>query len=153
MHESGLQLKHRVATRLDRREACETLVVQDSMAKPGQRETMRAEKEADVIMQSLQRASESVVATTLQGITDTLKGNVPLMYHIHALLQNDEWRGVLNASAHGIAAPTQTGDKPAPAKKLKVNLKKFEHLSRHLSFFFVLGFKRTLFPGCSHTTH
>ena len=99
--------------------------------KPGARETQRAEKEADVIMASLARASEAATATTLASITGTLRNNTPLMYHIHALLQNDEWRGVLEAAARGHAAPVErSGDKPDKDKKLRTNLKKFEHLPR-----------------------
>ena len=96
------------------------------------REDKRAEKEADVIMQSLARASESAVATTLDSITNRLRDNVPLMYHINALLENDEWRGVLIASAQGYTGTNNSGDKPAPARRLRVNVKRFEHLARHL---------------------
>ena len=103
------------------------------MAKVSGRDTIRAEKEADVIIQSLSRASESAVATTLASITQTLKMNVPLMYHIHALLENEEWRGVLTASAMGYTGSTQDiGDKPAPPRKIRTNVKKFEHLTRHM---------------------
>ena len=108
-------------------------LVLDSMAKVTGRETMRAEKEADVIIQSLGRASESAVATTLASITETLKSNVPLMYHIHALLQNEEWMGVLTASAMGYTSSIQgNGDKPAAQRRLRGNMKKFEHLTRHM---------------------
>lgn len=89
-----------------------------------------AEKEADAVVASLMRASESAVATTLHGITETLRANTPLMYHISALLQNEEWRGVLEASALG--KMKISGEKPvgkAP-KVLRQNVKKFEHLNR-----------------------
>ena len=108
-------------------------VALDNMpAKKETREDRRADKEADVIMASLARASESAVATTLERITDRLKNNVPLMYHMNALLENDEWRGVLIASAQGFKGTGSSGDKPAPAKKLRVNVKQFGHLLRPL---------------------
>ena len=96
------------------------------------REDKRADKEADIIMQSLARASESAVATTLERITERLKNNVPLMYHINALLENDEWRGVLIASSQGFKGTNISGDKPAAAKKLRANVKMFGHLVRPL---------------------
>ena len=103
------------------------------MAKASVRETLKAEKEADAIMHSLSRASESAVATTLAAITECLKQNTPLMYHIHALLKNDDWRAVLEASAKGQAtAEGGSGDKPDQGRKLRANVKKFEHLTRQL---------------------
>ena len=99
--------------------------------KPGAREAAKAEKEADIIIASLGRASEAATATTLATITETLRHNTPLMYHIAALLQNEEWRGVLEAAALGKARPTESsGEKPVAEKKLRGNVKKFEHLPR-----------------------
>ena len=40
--------------------------------KPGAREAAKAEKEADIIIASLGRASEAATATTLLAITETL---------------------------------------------------------------------------------
>ena len=99
-------------------------------AKANSRETAKAEKEADIILSSLARASEAATATTLLAITETLK-KVPLMYHIHALLQNEEWKAVLEAAALGHSASTDTsGAKPDKEWKLRTNVKKFEHLTR-----------------------
>lgn len=104
------------------------------MAQPkvGLREAAKAEKEADIILQSLMRASESAVATTLHSITEALKANTPLMYHIHALLQNEEWKAVLETSALGVSSQ-KSGDKPVAKtkKNFRVNVKQFQHLSRH----------------------
>ena len=106
------------------------------MVKTNSREAMRAAKEADVVIQSMGRASESAVATTLASITQTLRGNTPLMYHIHALLNNEEWKAVMEASALGQNCGDKPagsgGDKPAPSKGLRTNVKKFEHLPRLL---------------------
>ena len=106
------------------------------MAAAKGREAKQAEKEAEAIVKSLQSAGEAAVATTLAGITRILKDNRPLMYHMSALLHNDEWKGVLMASALGgdeekdPASPC--GDKPA-VRKLRVGVKTFQHLSRTLS--------------------
>ena len=106
------------------------------MAAAKGREAKQAEKEAEAIVKSLQSAGEAAVATTLAGITKILKDNRPLMYHMSALLHNDEWKGVLMASALGQdeekdpASPC--GDKPA-VRKLRVGVKTFQHLSRTLS--------------------
>ena len=100
-------------------------------AKANSRETAKAEKEADIIISSLARASEAATATTLVSITDTLKQNVPLMYHTHALLESEEWKAVLEAAAKGIASqPAASGAKPDKDKKLRGNVKKLEHLPR-----------------------
>jgi hypothetical protein len=77
------------------------------------------------------------VATTLAGITKELRSNTPLMYHIHALLNNG--KAVLAASAYGSSAEkgqNSTGEKPAKERALRVGLKKFEHLQRpmHLNY-------------------
>ena len=104
------------------------------MSGSNKREAAKAEKEADAIVQSLKSAGEAAVATTLAGITDVLKGNPPLMYHISALLHNPEWKGVLMASAmggDGSAEPSDSsGAKPVKVTKLRNNVKKFEQLAR-----------------------
>jgi len=93
----------------------------------------RADKEADAIFSSLKKASEAAIATTLTAITDKLRGDTPLMYHVSALLQNEEWTGVLRASISGEDAQTASGDQPVepPKKKLRQGTKKFVHLTRH----------------------
>ena len=101
--------------------------------KIGARDQMKAEQEVEVIMKSLARAGESAVATTLAAITQRLEANTPLMYHIHALLENDEWRGVLDASARGSTNPAtsqQEKDAKAAEKKLRTTTKYFDHLKR-----------------------
>ena len=98
------------------------------------RDVARAEKEADVIVQSLRSAGEAAVATTLAGITDVLRANRPLMYHISALLHNEEWKSVLLASALGdgqeAGEGTPSGAKPEQGQRLRAGVKKFEHLVR-----------------------
>ena len=94
------------------------------------RDAAKAEKTADAVIASLRSAGEAATATTLAAITKSLKTNTPLMYHIHALLQNDEGRAVLEASAYGGEEEVDLGDKPASQKQhpLRATLKKFEHL-------------------------
>ena len=98
-----------------------------------------AGKEASFIIQSLKKASISAMETTLKSIVTRLKNNTPLMYHIAALLENDEWRGVLEESIHGIekkdaTAKSQTAQavEPVVAKewKLRVGVKKMYHLAK-----------------------
>ena len=93
----------------------------------------RADKEADAIFTSLKKASEAAIATTLNAITEKLRGDTALMYHVSALLANEEWTGVLKASSGGEDPQTTSGDKPAePVKKrLRQGAKKFVHLTRH----------------------
>ena len=100
------------------------------------REAKAAEKEADVVLKSLSRAGDAAIQTTLRGICDKLKNNVPLMYHISALLHNPEWTGVLEAS---IAGGASSGDKPEDAAaghkkvwKLRTVVKKFAHIDRRV---------------------
>ena len=102
------------------------------MSKYSAHETKKAEQEAEVILRSLSRASESAIATTLASITARLEKNTPLMYHIHALLENDEWRAVLEASAKGIsdAAKSQSPEGKQKGRPFRVNLKTFGHLGR-----------------------
>ena len=95
------------------------------------RESAKADKEAAAIMHSLTKASEAAVETTLESINEKLKNNTPLMYHIHALLHNEDWTSVLEASALGITSRC-CGDKPVSkeTKKLQRGVKKFKHLTR-----------------------
>ena len=104
------------------------------MVKVCARETAKAEQEADAVVRSLSQACESAVATTLSSITKVLRDNVPLMYHINALLENDEWRAVLEASANGrsMYITEEKAKAPVAEKKLKSNTKRFEHLPHHL---------------------
>ena len=93
----------------------------------------RADKEADIILSSLRKASEAAISTTLKAITDELRSDTPLMYHVSALLQNEEWKGVLRASIDGVES---SGDKPEPTaskRKLRAGSKKFSHLTRPAS--------------------
>ena len=102
------------------------------MAAPGtRRDAAKAVKTADAVMASMRSAGEAATATTLAGITQMLKANTPLMYHIHALLQNDEWRAVLEASAFGVDEEVEFDD----AKKgtpLRATIKKIDHLKQTL---------------------
>jgi hypothetical protein len=104
------------------------------MSGSGKREQLKAEKEADLVVQSLRAAGEAAVATTLAGITSVLSNNRPLMYHIYALLHNEEWKHVLMESALGNdgdeTTPTPNGDKPANDIKIRKGLNKFEQLKR-----------------------
>ena len=93
-----------------------------------------AEKEAEVIISSLSKASTAAVDTTLESIVAKLRGNVPLMYHIHALLSNETWTGVLVASITG-AHDSGCGEKPEDkSRKLRATAKKFVHLPRRRSY-------------------
>ena len=98
----------------------------------GKREEIAADKEAAIIQQSLKRAGEAAVETALKSVTDTLKANVPLLYHINMLLHNDEWRGVLMSSIAGYDGDKPDADVSATpvGRKLRTGLKKFAHLDR-----------------------
>ena len=112
---------------------------------PTRKETVRAEKQAEVVVQSLRSAGDAAVATTLAGITNVLKANRPLMYHIHALLLNEEWKSVLMATAMGDGEDEAGGSPSSGAKpekshqKLRARLYKFEQLTRRspLPFLFL----------------
>jgi hypothetical protein len=95
------------------------------------REARAAEKEAAAIIASLSRASDAAVETTLAGISEKLRNNVPLMYHINALLNNEEWTAVLEASISRVALDNGS-DKLESKKqwKLRSGLKKLVHLDR-----------------------
>ena len=98
------------------------------------RQAKAAEKEAELIIASLSRASDAAVETTLNSVTEKLRQNIPLMYHINALLNNAEWTAVLTSSiSGGQGAQEVRGDKPDSAKKtwrLRSGVKKFAHLDR-----------------------
>ena len=98
------------------------------------RQAKAADKEAELIIASLSRASDAAVETTLQSITDKLKLSPPLMYHINALLNNAEWTAVLTSSiGGGQGAQDDCGDKPGSGKKawrLRAGMKTLAHLDR-----------------------
>ena len=97
------------------------------------RQAKAAEKEAELIIASLSRASDAAVGTTLTSVAEKLRQNFPLMYHINALLNNEEWTAVLASSIGGQGAQEVSGDKPDSAKKawrLRAGVKKFAHLER-----------------------
>ena len=96
------------------------------------REEKAANKEAEAVLASLSRAGEAAVAQTLDDIREILKKDVPLMYHINALLHNPEWTGVLKASINGIAAVAASGDKPGKEWRLRSGIRKFGHLDRRV---------------------
>ena len=101
----------------------------------GARERKAAEKEADVILKSLSEASEAAQPTCLNQVVAILKDDPLLMYHINALLHNEEWKGVLK---HAAAAPAtkpdadQNGEEPGGSRErpLRATCKKIDHLKR-----------------------
>jgi hypothetical protein len=102
------------------------------MAAPGsRRDAAKAVKTADAVIASMRSAGEAATATTLAAITQVLKANTPLMYHIHALLQNDEWRAVLEASAFGVDEEVDFED-AKKATPLRATIKKIDHLKQTL---------------------
>ena len=101
-------------------------------AKISAREEKAANKEAEAVLKSLSRAGDAAVAQTLDDIREILKKDVPLMYHINALLHNPEWTGVLKASINGIAAVAASGDKPGKGWRLRAGIRKFGHLDRRV---------------------
>jgi hypothetical protein len=110
------------------------LTPEATMSRVSAREAKQAEKEADVVIASLSRAGDAAISQTLEDICDKLKGNPPLMYHINALLHNDEWTGVLQSSIAGEAATAAAAAATSQKTKvwnLRVAVKKFCHLSRH----------------------
>ena len=96
------------------------------------REEKAANKEAEAVLKSLSRAGDAAVAQTLEDIREILKKDVPLMYHINALLHNPEWTGVLKASINGVAAVAAIGDKPGKGWRLRAGIRKFGHIDRRL---------------------
>ena len=96
------------------------------------REEKAANKEAEAVLASLSRAGEAAVTQTLDDIREVLKKDAPLMYHINALLHNQEWTAVLKASINGIAAVAASGDKPGKGWRLRAGIRKFGHLERRV---------------------
>ena len=90
-------------------------------------------------MSSLAEASEAAIETTLNGIVDKLKSNVPLMYHIHALLNNEEWTGVLEASISGSGTEQACGAEQDKEWKLRSGIKRLAHLDWSLKMFVILN--------------
>ena len=121
---------------------CFSARVQGSQARPPRRGAMAvkisareekaANKEAEAVLASLSRVGEAAVTQTLDDIREVLKKDAPLMYHINALLHNQEWTAVLKASINGIAAVAPSGDKPAKGWRLRAGIRKFGHLGRRV---------------------
>ena len=95
----------------------------------------RADKEAETILKSLQLAGTAAIETTMDSIVQILRDDVPLMYHINGILQNETWRAVLRASLHGekVQTPGQnteaSGVQPVVEKwKLRTSCKTFDSL-------------------------
>ena len=95
----------------------------------------RANQEAEAILKSLQLAGTAAIETTMDSIVEILRNDVPLMYHINGILQNETWRAVLRASLHGeqVQTPGQenpaSGVQPAAEKwKLRTSCKTFDSL-------------------------
>ena len=90
-----------------------------------------ADKEAAAILASLSRAGEAAVEQTIQDTVGILRQDPGLLYHLNALLHNEQWKEVLRASAN---PKTEGGDKPdgdhGQGKKLRTTMKKFGHLDR-----------------------
>ena len=101
----------------------------------GARERKAAEKEADVILKSLSEASEAGHATCLNQVVAILKDDPPLMYHINALLHNEEWKNVLKHAASAPATKPDTDQNVEESgssrdRPLRATCKKIEHLKR-----------------------
>ena len=120
----------------------------------------RANQEAEAILKSLQLAGTAAIETTMDSIVEILRNDVPLMYHINGILQNETWRAVLRASLHGekVQTPgqeTQSGVQPVQEKwKLRTSCKTFDslkttvervHVARAAQFFLKLFYHR--FPN------
>jgi hypothetical protein len=103
------------------------------MSRIGLREAKAAEKEADAVLASLARAGDAAISQTLKDICEKLKGNTPLMYHINALLHNQEWTAVLesNIAGNSETPDAATSQKPKKEWKVRSNVKKLSHLPRH----------------------
>ena len=105
-------------------------------SKVGRRAEKKADKEAEVVIQSLRKASQGAIEGTLNGIVKILENDIPLMYHVSGLLHNEEWRAVLKScleAEEGTGASSASGEKPAAEEekwKLRAGLRKFDHLKR-----------------------
>ena len=90
-----------------------------------------ADKEAAAILASLSRAGEAAVEQTIEDTVKILRADPGLLYHLNALLHNEQWKEVLRASAN---PKVEGGDKPDAEKKqgkmLRATMKKFGHLDR-----------------------
>ena len=90
-----------------------------------------ADKEAAAILASLSRAGEAAIEQTVEDTVKILRADPGLLYHLNALLHNEEWKAVLRASAN---PQKEGGDKPDAdqelGKKLRITMKKFGHLDR-----------------------
>ena len=99
---------------------------------PVSRADKAADKEAAAILASLSRAGEAAIEQTLQDTVLILRADSALLYHLNALLHNEEWKGVLKASLN--RAPTDdrdSGEQPAKeGRKLRQGARKFKQLAR-----------------------
>ena len=68
-----------------------------------------ADKEAAAILASLSRAGEAAIEQTVEDTVKILRADPGLLYHLNALLHNEEWKAVLRASA---TSETGSGEKP-----------------------------------------
>ena len=59
-----------------------------------------ADKEAAAILASLSRAGEAAIEQTVEDTVKILRADPGLLYHLNALLHNEEWKAVLRASAN-----------------------------------------------------
>ena len=90
-----------------------------------------AEQQADDIVTSLSHASEAAVDTAMNQIEDKLRINIPLLYHLWALLHNEEWTAVLIASMSAKRPDQNAATSQALAKrKLRNDIKRIGHLTR-----------------------
>ena len=102
-------------------------------ASGSRREAAKAGKTADAAIASLRRAGEESRASALLDIMTDLQINSVVMYHIHALLQNQEWRAELEASANGPSDGENDSGVLHPSHKqtlLQGRIKRFEHLRK-----------------------
>ena len=67
-----------------------------------------ADKEAAAILASLSRAGEAAIEQTVEDTVKILRADPGLLYHLNALLHNEEWKAVLRASAS--AKPAEDED-------------------------------------------
>ena len=102
-------------------------------ASGSRREAANAGKTADAAIASLRRAGEESRASALLDIMTDLQINSVVMYHIHALLQNQAWRAELEASANGPSDRKNDSGVLRPSHKqtlLQCRIKRFEHLRK-----------------------
>ena len=102
-------------------------------ASGSRREAANAGKTADAAIASLRRAGEESRASALLDIMTDLQINSVVMYHIHTLLQNQEWRAELEASANGPSDRENDSGVLHPSHKqtlLQGRITRFEHLRK-----------------------